>query len=80
MDENIIRTEIKVHEGSPLCGMTVEEVQKKFGVKVHSISNPFPSAHEKKPDSKFKIYPMLYIKLEGKYAAVKDLCLHSVEY
>jgi len=76
-----IFTEIKVTENSPLAFETVGDIEKKFGVKVVSVSNRFPSETEQKePAKNFKLYPCLSVEFKGSYNKIRDLRLHAVDY
>lgn len=76
-----ITTELRITENSPLAHQEVQEIEKKFGVKVKFVSNPFPSpAEQKKPSPNFKLYPSLYVEFEGDYNNIRKLSLHAVSY
>ena len=74
-------TEIRVTENSPLAHKTVEEIETQFGVKILTVSTPFPSpAEQKKPSNGFKLYPNLYVEIQGDYNNIRNLRLHAVKY
>jgi len=68
MKNSIMKAELKLFEDCPIIHQTIEEVENKFGIKVTGYCNPHPSIENRKePGSDFKLYPKIYIFVEGTF-------------
>jgi len=77
----IMKSVVRIMQGSPLVDMKIKEIEDKFGVKVTTQYNPFPAeqnAKKAKPDE--RVYPNLCLEIEGNYEAMRKFSLASVDF
>lgn len=76
-----IMSEFVVLQGSLLEGMKLEEIVKKYNVKVLHYHSPHIDTQTRHPfNPKIVVEPYFYVKVTGSYEDVKKLRLDSVKY